>query len=318
MLKVAAEAMKDSGFEARENRPNMGVIIGMEFDFEATQFHLRWRLPEMIKSWEKQHGLNLSETEMIHLQNNILNALGHPLTTSRTLGALGGVIASRIAKEFCLGGPSFSVSCEKASGLKALEIAIRSLQQHETDTILVGAVDLCCDIRNMLSSSLLGKISKNNTIRPFDRLANGSLSGEGAVALVVKRHEDAIKDGNRIYSVIKGVGTAGGGSSKMFPASTSTYLNSLSRCLEDAGVSPFSIDHVETNGSSIPMEDDMEATAIHDFFSETNPTRPFVGSLTSNIGSCGAVSGLAAVAKSSLCLYHQIIPPLLGYLEPRN
>ncbi|MBU4185984.1 MAG: hypothetical protein KKC23_07290, partial [Proteobacteria bacterium] len=66
------------------------------------------------------------------------NSLGPPLTNTRTLGALGGIIASRIAREFRFGGPSFAVSCEEASGLKALEIGVRSLQQNETDAVLVA------------------------------------------------------------------------------------------------------------------------------------------------------------------------------------
>ena len=65
-----------------------------------------------------------------------------PLTAPRTLGALGGIVASRVAREFRLGGPSFVVSCEDAGGLKALEIGARALQQDEAETFLIGAVDL--------------------------------------------------------------------------------------------------------------------------------------------------------------------------------
>jgi acyl transferase domain-containing protein len=83
------------------------------------------------------------------------------LTAARTLGALGGIVASRIAKEFGFGGPSFVVSQEEASGLRALEIAVRSLQNFETDSVLVGAIDLAGDVRNVIS---------NHQFRPWSKM----------------------------------------------------------------------------------------------------------------------------------------------------
>src|SRR5260370_15552187 len=119
--------------------------------------------------------------------------------------------ASRIAREFHVGGPSFTISSEESSGLRALAIAVRQLQQHELDQALVGAVDLAGDLRAVLATHERRRFSPSGTIPPFDPKADGPINGEGAAAVVLKRLEDSLRDGDRIYAIIKGIGSAGGG-----------------------------------------------------------------------------------------------------------
>ncbi len=144
----------------------------------------------------------------------VKDAFRPPLTNSRTLGALGGIIASRIAREFRFGGPSYVVSNDAASGLKALEIGVRSLQQNEIDAVLVGAVDLFGDVRSVIVSNQIRSFTQKHDIRSFDSSADGTLPGEGAAAVVIKRLDQAITDNDRIYCVIKGMGKAGGSEQK--------------------------------------------------------------------------------------------------------
>ncbi|MBU1162853.1 MAG: type I polyketide synthase, partial [Proteobacteria bacterium] len=321
MLKVSSNAMKDAGLLNRKERPEMGVIIGMEFDFEATNYHLRWNLYNLVKKWKNRPGLNIDKKQTDIWLESLRNSSGPPLTNSRTLGALGGIIASRIAREFRFGGPSFAVSCEGASGLKALEIGVRSLQQNETDAVLVGAIDLAGDVRNIITTNKLRPYSKNNKIHPFDRSADGTLPGEGAAALVLKRLDSAKKDGDRIYSIIKGLGCATGDGIDTRPPSKSAYTLSLRRSFQEAGISPSSISYFETHGSGDPLEDNLETEAINDFFadiSDNKNVRCAIGSVKANIGHTGAASGLASLVKTSLCLYHEIIPPLTNFITPAN
>ena len=106
----------------------MGVMVGADFDYEATNFHLRWIVNQSIRRWEKEYRIEPQGYPSGTNGYDSLKAfISRPLTSNRTLGALPSVIASRIAKEFLLGGPSFVVSCEEASGIKALEIGVRSL-----------------------------------------------------------------------------------------------------------------------------------------------------------------------------------------------
>jgi 3-oxoacyl-(acyl-carrier-protein) synthase/3-hydroxymyristoyl/3-hydroxydecanoyl-(acyl carrier protein) dehydratase len=200
MLLAAAEALQDAGLPLRDLRERMGAIIGIEFDPEATDFHVRWWLrhgnaapalppamqaaarsrPDRMDAWLKELG----------------EAFSRPLNASRTVGALGGIVASRVAREFGCGGPSFAVSAEAVGGLQAVEIAARFLQQGETDLMIAGAVDLTCDARNLVVTGA----SDGNEKLP---------AGEGAVALVLKRLADARRDGDCIYAVIEGFGAAG-------------------------------------------------------------------------------------------------------------
>ncbi len=111
-------------------------------------------------------------------------------------GGAGGIVASRVARAFQVGGPSFTVSSEETSGLSALEVAVGALRRGEIGVALVGAVDLAGDLRAVMA-----------------RETAGGLIGEGAVAVVLKREEDALRDGDRIYAVIGWVDAkaAGGG-----------------------------------------------------------------------------------------------------------
>jgi len=317
MLKVAAAAMRDAGLPLREDRPGMGAIIGIDFDFEAANFHLRWQLQNMLAAWLKKFGRTSFELKEDHWLESLKDACCPPLTPTRTLGALGGIVASRIAREFRFGGPSFVVSCEEAGGLKALEIGVRALQRQEADGFLIGAVDLGGDVRSTLLSSLVRPFSSQGQARPFDRDADGMLPGEGAAALVIKRLDQAMADGNRIYALVKGVGSATGGGLDSSTPTGDAYLRSLHNCCRDADVLPEAVSLVETHGSGSPAEDDLETAALHEFFgSRRSPCA--VGAVKANIGHTGAASGLAALVKTSLSLYHEIIPPLVNFTAPGN
>ncbi len=318
MLKVSADALNDAGLPLREDRPGMGTVIGMDFDYEATDFHLRWNLHNRVGDWGKNSelGLNLDDqTKAARWKASLQDAFRPPLTATRTLGALGGIIASRIAREFRFGGPSYVVSNEAASGLKALEIGVRSLQQDETEAVLVGAVDLCGDVRNVVTAGRIHPFSTRSKISPFDGSADGTLPGEGAAALVLKRLDRAINDGDRIYSVIRGIGKAGGDGVRTGSPSKDAYVLSLKRSFQDAGIPRASISFFETHGSGNPEEDRIESEALNEYFADPN-TPCVVGSVKPNIGHAGAAAGLASLVKSSLCLYQEIIPPLTNFTEP--
>ena len=179
MLKVSAEALADAGLPKRKARPKTGTVIGISFDWEATNFHLRWNLSNEIERYKEKAGLVLDERETEEWLERLKDEAGPPLTATRTLGALGGIVASRIAKEFGFGGPSFVVSQEEAAGVRALEIGVRSLQRRETDSVLVGAIDLACDVRSVVSTLKTCGLSLSEDIFAFDERADGSLLGEG-------------------------------------------------------------------------------------------------------------------------------------------
>jgi acyl transferase domain-containing protein/3-hydroxymyristoyl/3-hydroxydecanoyl-(acyl carrier protein) dehydratase len=277
MLQVAKRALEDAKLPVRERRLKAGAIVGLALDLNTTNFHLRWASPDERK-----------------------DAVSPPLTTARTLGALGGLIASRIARELELGGASFGVSGEGSSGLRALEVAARLLQRGELDLAVAGAVDLAGDARAVLAADAVKRFSRHAP-RPFDAASEGTVPGEGAAALVLKRLEDAERDGDRIYAVLRGIGAA------------SDYEHAIERAYEDAQVEPETVSYVETHGSGDPEEDALEARALAGRFKQAA-----LGSVKPIVGNAGAASGLASVVKAALCLYQEVLPPLPGFERPRS
>ncbi|MDY6903308.1 MAG: beta-ketoacyl synthase N-terminal-like domain-containing protein [Thermodesulfobacteriota bacterium] len=331
-LKTAAGAMKDAGLPLREKRPDMGVVVGMDFDVQANDYHFRWCLSKEAATWQKKYGLDFSEPGMDEWIHDIKEACSPPLTSSRVVGALGGIMASRIAKQFQLGGPGFVVSCEEASGLRALEIGVRSLQLYETDCFLTGGVDLSGEVRRVIADDQLQAYSRSGRIQPLDLSADGTLPGEGAVALVLKRLDDALANGDRIYGVIKGIGSAVG--RDPFEADPHRHADSLEtachtamdRAFADACVSPEQISYMEIHGSGDPFTDAVESRALCRYFNDEsdNESRTPVekscalGTVMPVIGHTGATAGLAAFVKAALCLYQEIIPPFLNYTTPAH
>ncbi len=192
MLQVAADAFDDARIGIDKNpaeRLDTGVFIGIGLDLNTTNFRFRWSLQEKARQWARVRHLDLTPEQLAAWTEQLRAAAGPALNANRTMGALGGIVASRIARAFHVGGPSFTLSSEETSALNALDVAIRALQQNEINVALVGAVDLAGDLRAVLSQ---------NAVRPYDNRP----IGEGAAALILKRHQDALCDGDRIYALI--------------------------------------------------------------------------------------------------------------------
>jgi len=192
MLESVAAAMTDAKMPMRGRRPHVAALIGMALDFETTNFHLRWWLAWQVRRWAEALGLTLDEEQLESWLDELRDATGPALNAPRTIGALGGMIASRIAREFQFGGPCFAVSCEDASGLRAVEIAARMLQRGEIDAAVAGAVDLAGDVRAVWATTQ----SKRDSGEEPKQVA------EGAATVVLKRLDDAERDGDRVYALL--------------------------------------------------------------------------------------------------------------------
>ena len=314
MLQTAAAAMHDAGLGREDNRAT-GVFIGIALDLNSTNFSLRWSLPGQAAEWARELGRELSPEELSAWITQLCDATGPALSANRTMGALGSVVASRIAREFRVGGPSFTLASEENSGVRSLETAVRLLQAGELDRALVGGVDLAGDLRAVLGHHSLRPFSPSGTAVPFDQGADGSLVGEGATAVVLKRLADAERDGDRIYAVIRGIGSSGG---NVQPCDASAYGHALERAYADAGVSPGTVDYLEANAGGNSDEDRREAAALASFFGGTDRKHHScaVSSVKADIGHCGAASGLASVVRACLALHQEIIPACRGIEQP--
>ncbi len=314
MLKSVYHALRDAGLHSRNGNERSAVVIGMGLDLNTTNYHQRWWLLAEARRWAKLLGLRMTDRQIDEWASDLRDESGPPLTPGRVMGALGSIIASRIAREYGFGGPSFAISAEEASGIRALEVAMRALQRNEIDTAVVGAVDLTGDIRSILATAALRTISISGSVRPFDTGGDGTVIGEGAVAVVLKRMPDAVAAGDRIYAAVRGIGLAGGSENTV--PSVEVCHSAMHRAYHDAGVTPETIGYLETHGSGDPEEDRIEAHALADFYGRAAPGQCAVGSVKPNVGHTGAAAGMASLAKTALCLYHEMIPPLVGFTAP--
>ncbi|WP_406694715.1 beta-ketoacyl synthase N-terminal-like domain-containing protein [Singulisphaera sp. Ch08] len=304
-LQVAADAIADAGWDDRR-RLRAGVFVGIGLDLNTTNFHVRWSMLPSARRWNKELGLNLADDALESWITSLRDTAGPPLTANRTMGALGGLVASRIAREFRIGGPSFTVSSEETSGTRALDVAVRLLGQGEIDEAIVGAVDLACDPRTFRCADRVHPFSPSGTVRPLDPNADGTVPSDGAAALIVKRLDDAIRDGDRIYAVIRGVGTSSG-------ADPIAYETAARRAYAASGVEPASVGYLEAHGSGRPDEDQVEAEALATLGSAwPKASSCALGSVKGDVGHAGAAAGLASLIKTALCLHQQILPPLRG------
>jgi acyl transferase domain-containing protein len=320
-LKVGAGAMADAGLALGEPREKMGVVVGIEFDFEATNYHLRWQLAKKVHRWNEMYGSTGNDALTNRWLENLRDQCSPPLTSPRVMGALGGIVASRMAREFRFGGPSFVVSNNAASGIQALQVALDLLKTESVEAMLVGAVDLAGEARSVIRLNRLSKLSRGNRVRPFDDAADGVLPGDGAVGLVLKRLDQAKSDDDRVYAVIDHLGSSGGGNPLTSSIDKSCSFHSLSKCFPPTGNNRQEVSLVMAHGTGIPGQDKIELDALHDFFSKptVKPDSAIaLGTVTPICGNTGAAQGLVSVAAAAICLDRRRLPPLAGFRRSRH
>ncbi len=303
MLEVAGQAAADAGLARGERRERTGALIGISLDMDTTDYHLRWALPEALAEW----GVPAEKLAEVR------EAACPPLDATRTLGALGSIVASRVARELSLGGPSFAISAEEASGLKALEVGVRALQRGELDSVLVGAIDLAGDPRSVLAAGRLRALAAGQP-HPYSSAADGMAIGEGALCLVLKRLSD-VTPADKVYAVIRGMGAAHGGAVERLYAPPEALTMALARAYQEAGFSPDSVTLVEGHGSGDPLEDATEL-AVHQAVFGAGSVPCALGSLQPILGWTGACTGLASVLKAAASLSAELLAPLPGFESP--
>ncbi|NNN05711.1 MAG: type I polyketide synthase, partial [Elusimicrobia bacterium] len=308
-LQSASAAIADAKL-SEDGRDRTGVFLGLSFDMGVTHYDFRWTLAARAEEWARAKGWTLTETERAAWLSSLRDAAGPALSANRVMGGLASVAASRIAREFRLGGPSFALSAEENSGLKAVEAAVRALQRGEIDAAVVGAVDAAGDVRALAAAHAQRPYSTSmKRPRMFDAGADGTVPGEGAASVVLKRLDDAVRDGDRVYAVIAGLGSASGGGCDAAAPTTSACAEALRRAYEDARVDPSRVGLVECHGSGTPAEDLSESSALIEVFGQAEAELPLaLSSSKSVIGHAGAAAGLAGLVKAALCLYQEVLP----------
>jgi len=283
MLKSAAAALKDANLD-KADHTRSGVFIGNGLDLNATNFSLRWALPNKVGRWAKQLNLDVDDQQLEHWQQQLQEAISTPLTANRTMGALGSVVASRIAREFKVGGPSFTIANEENSGIQALHSAVSALQRGEIDHAIVGAVDMPGDIRAQLRQYQLGY--------------KGPVA-EGACALIVKPLSLAQRDNDKIYALIDA--TASPCAKDLTQTDTALLKSSIDELCTAAQTSPTEIGYINITSH--------QANAAKQINALRTLCRPDCHITSSkSLGHSGEASGLVGIIQAALSLHHCILP----------
>ncbi|KAI8632693.1 polyketide synthase [Xylariaceae sp. FL1651] len=239
--------------------------------------------------------------------------------------------ANRVSHFFDLRGPSMTVDTACSTTLTAIHLAFQSLRNGESNMSIVAGASLMMNPDVFISMSNLGFLSPDGMSYAFDSRANGYGRGEGVASLVLKRLDDAIRDGDAIRAVIAETALNNDGRTGTITAPDADAQERLIRsCYEKAGIPPSQTAYIEAHGTGTPTGDPLEVSAITAAFStvtKRSAEKPLlVGSVKSNIGHTEAASGLASIIKVALMLekgrvptngnFHQANPRL--QLEQRN
>jgi polyketide synthase PksM len=228
-------------------------------------------------------------------------------------------LAANISRFFNFNGPSLVVDTACSSAITGLLFAADSLRERRIDAALVGAVNILLTPWAHELFAARNILSRTGRFHIFDRRASGEVLGEGAGVVMIKRLSDAIKDGNRIYGIVKAIAvnndgrTLGPGSPNL-----SAQKQVMREALKLSGKNPEDIGYIEVNGGGSPVVDAVEIKALSDVYAlNQNAFQPcFLGSVKPNIGHLLLSSGLAGFIRCVLSVYHQEIPPSLAALEP--
>ncbi|QIY74296.2 SDR family NAD(P)-dependent oxidoreductase [Streptomyces sp. RLB1-33] len=303
-LEAARRALEDSGYGSRSfDRARASVVFGAEAGSDLSNaMTLRSVLPAYLGSLPPALDERLPK-----------------LTEDSFPGILANVIAGRIANRLDLGGANYTVDAACASSLTAVDVACKELASGTSDLVLCGGADLHNGINDYLLFASAHALSPSGRSAPFDSAADGIALGEGVGCVVLKRLADAERDGDRVYAVIKGVGSASDGRALGLTAPRPEgQYNALTRAYRNARISPAEVGLVEAHGTGTVVGDRTELGSLTRVFEEAGapPGACALGSVKSQIGHTKCAAGLAGLIKTSLALHTGVKPPTLHLTEP--
>ncbi|MBO9672460.1 MAG: SDR family NAD(P)-dependent oxidoreductase [Sphingobacteriaceae bacterium] len=305
-LLVAKQAMQHAGYaDGGVDNENVSVIIGAEGGNDlANSYSFRGYYKQVLGEIPAELDAALPKT-----------------TEDSFPGILANVISGRITNRLNLGGRNYTVDAACASSLAAIDLACQELFLEKSDMVLAGGADLHNGINDYLMFSSTHALSKKGRCATFDAEADGIALGEGIAMIVLKRYEDALRDGDTVYSIIKGVGGSSDGKSLGLTAPRKNgQLNALERAYSQAGITPSLIGLVEAHGTGTVVGDKTEISALTDMLNQSGATagQTHLGSVKTQIGHTKCAAGIAGLIKASLSVYHGIKPPTINLKTPNS
>ncbi|HSH90504.1 MAG TPA: polyketide synthase, partial [Ramlibacter sp.] len=230
-------------------------------------------------------------------------------------------LCSRVSYLLDLKGPSVSIQTACSTSLVAVHVAAQSLLSGECDMALAGGVSIELPHRRGYRYAQGEIMSPDGHCRAFDDAAAGTIFGSGAAMVVLRRLEDAVRDRDNIYAVIRGSAVNNDGSRKAgyFAPSVDGQASAAVEALGVAGVDPSTVSYIEAHGTGTPVGDPIEIAALTQAYG-TGDARGTcgIGSIKTNIGHLDTAAGTASLIKVALAMRHGLIPASLNFSTPNS
>jgi amino acid adenylation domain-containing protein len=286
-LEIAWEALESGGYLPQKYNGSVGVFAGTGYNTYFTNNVLAH--PELVERTGQFNVRLLNEKDYI---------------------------ATRTAYQLNLKGPAVAVYSACSTSLLAIAQAVSSIRDGQCDIAIAGAASITSPIKSGHLYEEGSIMSRDGHCRPFDSEATGTVFSDGAGVVLLKSREDAERDGDTIYAIIKGIGVNNDGADKgsFGGPSAQGQAGAIAMAINDAGIEASTIGYIEAHGTATPLGDPIEIEGLSLAFGEQEQTQfCAVGSVKSNLGHLTAASGVAGLIKTVLSLHHQQIPASLFY-----
>ncbi len=326
-LDTALKAFEDTGY-AIADMPvqNTGVIVGNTLTGEQTRsqlLRLRWPYVQKVLDLTlAQFGVRPEDRDRVSIEmERSYKSAFYPITEDSLAGGLANTIAGRICNYLNLKGGGYVVDGACSSSLLAVATAANALKMGELALALAGGVDVSLDPFELVGFAKAGALAKDK-MSVYDRQASGFLPGEGCGFVVLKRLEDALRDHNYIYAVIRGWGISSDGKGGIMEPSSSGQALAIRRAYANTDYKVSGVDFIEGHGTGTAKGDRVElegiATAIEECKRRDEAKLCGVTSFKSIVGHTKAAAGVGSFIKAVLAVNQRILPPTAGCKDPNE
>lgn len=232
------------------------------------------------------------------------------------LGYDSSILASRIAYFLNLKGAALAINTACSSSLVAIDAACKRLVNNEIDMAVSGGITIYNHPRAFIAMNSTGMLSSSEQCRPFDNDADGVVVGDGAGILILKRLNDARRDNDQIYGIIRSIGTNQDGRTSGITVPSFVSQSSLEQSIyKKSAINTEDIQYIEAHGTGTKLGDPVEIHALTDAFSKFTPKKGFcaIGSVKANIGHTAAAAGVIGLIKILLSFKNKQIPPSINF-----
>jgi acyl transferase domain-containing protein len=324
-LDTAMNALEDAGYlESNKYNDRTRVIVGNTLTGDHTRsnvMRLRWPfVKRVLERSAREKGFSEKDIfELSKLMESYYKSVFAPVNEDTLAGGLSNTISGRICNFLDLHGGGYTVDGACSSSVLSVATAATALSDNDADLAIAGGVDISLDTFELIGFSKANALTKKD-MQVYDKNGSGFIPGEGAGFVVLKRYEDAIKDGDYIYAVVKGWGISSDGRGSITAPSATGQSMAIKRAYEKAGYDINTVDYIVGHGTGTAAGDKAELKGISIAQGAESINCHLrscgIGSFKSIVGHTKAASGIGGFITTAMAVNRRVLPPIAGCIEP--